>query len=691
MPVADELAYLTLVLERALKARPKRSMVASPEELRPTLEAIQKAGPDKAPEGWTPIDPKRRAAVLPELRRIFNLSDAEAELLLVALGPELDARLRRVYGFLQDNMNRERAHLGFALDLLFATTQEKHDARRYLASDSTLRYFYLVQLGGNTGDATLGRELSAPERVVRAALGEPGIDDLLTGIARLDSAGVPLSQISNPPDNLANALDLLKKDQADRPVTVGAPMRPVIAIRGPAHAGKKHVARALMKELGRPMVIVDFSRLPKTNVDLPRILRIAARDALLLGAALYIDQADLFADPEALAEPPRPLLDLLARFPDVVFLGSTRRLHQLDQHREVLRMTCDMPSPDQRKQLWTRFLPADVQLGKDVDLDELSRKYSIGAGAIAAGAREAANAARMRGKPAEVKFGDLLDGARNQLVHKLGSIAERVTKTYRWEDLILPEEVIESLKEMVGFAKFRGTVYDKWGFLSKHAYGRGVSSLFWGPPGTGKTMVAGIMARELDMEIFRVDLSRVVSKWIGETEKNLAKVFDEATQSQAILLFDEADSLFAKRTEVKSSNDRYANLEVSFLLQRMEQYDGVSILTTNFEDTIDEAFKRRLQFRVEFPFPDIEFREKLWKVMVPKSVPIVDDIDWFHLAKRFDLAGGNIRNAVARAAFYAAEAGKPVDQSMLERAGTRESEETGKLVQHLSSAHYKRK
>ena len=199
-------------------------------------------------------------------------------------------------------------------------------------------------------------------------------------------------------------------------------------------------------------------------------------------------------------------------------------------------------------------------------------------------------------------------------------------------------------------------------------------------------MVAGIMARELDMEIFRVDLSRVVSKWIGETEKNLAKVFDEATASQAILLFDEADSLFAKRTEVKSSNDRYANLEVSFLLQRMEQYDGVSILTTNFEDTIDEAFKRRLQFRVEFPFPDIEDRQKLWKVMVPKTVPLAPDIDWFRLAKRFDLAGGNIRNAVARAAFYAAEAGTPVDQVMLEKAGTRESEETGKLVQHLAAA-----
>ncbi len=687
MSVADDLAYLTLVLDRALKARPKRGIVASPDELRPTLEAIQKGAPDKPSEGWAAIDPKKRAAILPTLRRIFNLADEEAELLLVAMGPELDSRFRRVYGFLQDNMTREKAHVGFAFDILYATSQHKHEARRWIGSDATLRYFHLLQLGGNTGDATLARELTVPERVVRAALGEVGIDDLLTGIARLDKSDVPLSSVQNAPDNIGNLLDLLKKAGVHEKITLGAPPRPVVAIRGPEHSGKKHIARALMHELGKPLVIVDFARLPKTNIDLPRILRIAARDALLIGAALYIDHADVFADPEALAEPPRPLLDLLPRFPDLVFLGSTRRLHQLDQHREVLRTTCDLPSPAQRKDLWTKVTPADIQLGKDVDLDELSRKYSIGAGAIEAGMREAANAARMReGKGAEVRFNDLLDGARNQLVHKLGSIAERVTKTYRWEDLILPDDVIESLKEMVGFAKFRSTVYDKWGFLSKHAYGRGVSSLFWGPPGTGKTMVAGIMARELDMEIFRVDLSRVVSKWIGETEKNLAKVFDEATASQAILLFDEADSLFAKRTEVKSSNDRYANLEVSFLLQRMEQYDGVSILTTNFEDTIDEAFKRRLQFRIEFPFPDIEDRQRLWKVMVPKTVPLAPDIDWFRLAKRFDLAGGNIRNAVARAAFYAAEAGTPVDQVMLEKAGTRESEETGKLVQHLAAA-----
>jgi hypothetical protein len=413
-------------------------------------------------------------------------------------------------------------------------------------------------------------------------------------------------------------------------------------------------------------------------------MRTACRDALLAGAALYLDDADERADAEGPVILPRSMTLALARFPDLLFIGSQKRIEALESlERDVLRVTCELPTPEERTAMWKAALPGDVQLAPDADIAELSRKYSLGAGAITAGARDAANAARLRGEPAEVRFNDLLEGARMQLQHKLGTLADRITKTYDWPDLILPEDVIEVLKEMVTFAKFRQKVYDDWGFGTKHSYGRGLSALFSGPPGTGKTMVAGIMARELDMELFRIDLSRVVSKWIGETEKNLGKVFDEAALSHAIILFDEADSLFAKRTEVKSSVDRYANLEVNYLLQRMEAYEGVSILTTNYDENLDEAFKRRLNFRVEFPFPDIEAREKLWPIMLPKQVKPVGDIDWKHLAKRFELSGGNIRNAVLRAAFYAAQgSATSVDQEMLEKAATREADEMGKLVHH---------
>ena len=240
----------------------------------------------------------------------------------------------------------------------------------------------------------------------------------------------------------------------------------------------------------------------------------------------------------------------------------------------------------------------------------------------------AAASLRAHGGQPVVTRADLMEASRHQLQHDLKSLAVRVDKTYRWEDLVISVDGYHALIEMISYAKNAERVYDDWGFGAKHSVAGGISALFSGPPGTGKTMCAGVIARELDMELFRVDLSRVVSKWIGETEKNLARVFDEAQRSNAVVLFDEADSLFAKRTEVKSSVDRYANLEVNFLLQRMETFNGITVLTTNFEDTIDSAFKRRLTFRIRFEKPDADARGALWEKMFPPTAQLADDVDF---------------------------------------------------------------
>ncbi|MCA1663169.1 MAG: ATP-binding protein, partial [Myxococcales bacterium] len=275
---------------------------------------------------------------------------------------------------------------------------------------------------------------------------------------------------------------------------------------------------------------------------------------------------------------------------------------------------------------------------------------------------------------------DLMEASRHQLQHDLKSLAVRVDKTYRWEDLVISVDGYHALIEMISYAKNAERVYEEWGFGAKHSVAGGISALFSGPPGTGKTMCAGVIARELDMELFRVDLSRVVSKWIGETEKNLARVFDEAQRSNAVVLFDEADSLFAKRTEVKSSVDRYANLEVNFLLQRMETFNGITVLTTNFEDTIDSAFKRRLTFRIRFEKPDAEARGALWEKMFPPTAQLADDVDFLELGRRFEVSGGNIRNAAIRAAFLAANEDHAIDQDTLTRATLREAREMGVLI-----------
>jgi SpoVK/Ycf46/Vps4 family AAA+-type ATPase len=238
----------------------------------------------------------------------------------------------------------------------------------------------------------------------------------------------------------------------------------------------------------------------------------------------------------------------------------------------------------------------------------------------------------------------------------------------------------DSVRELIGRARHQRTVFEDWGYDRRITSARGLTALFYGPPGTGKTLVAGLIARELGLELWRIDLARVMSKWLGETEKNLAEVFDAAEEGQVMLLFDEADSLFAKRTEVKSSNDRYANLEVNYLLQRLDSFEGVAVLTTNLEGSVDSAFKRRLSMRLYFPFPDEELRAELWAAHVPPEVPCAGDLDFADLARRFPLSGGYIRNSALRAAFLAAQEQRPLAQDHLVRAVQLEYRELGKIA-----------
>ena len=256
----------------------------------------------------------------------------------------------------------------------------------------------------------------------------------------------------------------------------------------------------------------------------------------------------------------------------------------------------------------------------------------------------------------------------------------RIESKASWNDLIMSEDLREQIDEVLGYGRLARKVLDEWGFGKKLSYGRGLTALFSGPSGTGKTMVAGLIARELKMDLYRIDLSRMVSKYIGETEKQLAMLFEEARASGAALLFDEADSLFGKRTEVSSSTDRYANLEVNFLLQQVEEHPGVVLLTSNFPKSIDEAFLRRLRFRVEFPRPETEERLQMWLRMLPADAPREDDLKLDELAETYELSGGEIRNAVLRAALYAASEGRSLSAADFERSARAEYRQLGRLA-----------
>jgi SpoVK/Ycf46/Vps4 family AAA+-type ATPase len=263
---------------------------------------------------------------------------------------------------------------------------------------------------------------------------------------------------------------------------------------------------------------------------------------------------------------------------------------------------------------------------------------------------------------------------------RLGQFAKRMTVTQTWDDIVLPQDQLDSVIELMARIRQRRTVYEQWGFAAKVGKGLGVSALFSGPPGTGKTMVAGLIAKDLGLELYQVDLSRIVSKWIGETEQNLAALFDAAEAGHAILLFDEADSLFGKRTDVKSSNDRNANLETNYLLQRLEGFTGICLLTSNHESHIDPAFQRRLSLHLRFELPDDAERAQLWRAMLPGAAPVAGSVDFAALGRRYAMSGGYIRNAALRAAFLAADEGAVISAAHLERAARVEYEGMGKIA-----------
>jgi ATP-dependent 26S proteasome regulatory subunit len=335
------------------------------------------------------------------------------------------------------------------------------------------------------------------------------------------------------------------------------------------------------------------------------------------------------------------------------------------------------------KRLWEQSLAACERLAEDVDSAALASKFRFGQSQIREALATAENLAHWRSPGNwQITASDIASACRAQSSPKLGALAQKIEPKHTWSEIVLPQDNLAQLKELCEQARHRHRVYGDWGFDRKLSLGKGLGALFSGPPGTGKTMAAEVIASALELDLYRIDLSQVVSKYIGETEKNLHQIFLEAQAAQAILFFDEADALFGKRSEVKDAHDRYANIEVGYLLQKMEEYEGVAILATNFRQNIDEAFLRRLHFIVEFPFPDYEYRRRIWQVVFPQEAPLAEEVDFDVLAREIKLAGGNIKNIALAAAFYAAGEGAVIMMPHLWQAARREHQKLGRTWEY---------
>jgi AAA+ superfamily predicted ATPase len=446
---------------------------------------------------------------------------------------------------------------------------------------------------------------------------------------------------------------------------------------GPSGAGKSALAAKLSADEGVAHWEVD-SRALLTAPDAEQAARELVREARLAGASLEFAGAKAWLLPEHARS---------ARLLDELLSDHRGRAYFTDEEPAALpawpsggplRLELGPLSVVERAQVWAAHLPyGAVNEGLAHDL---ARRFVLPPGKIAQAARSAwAEACARGGRRVEPTLEELLRACRQAQGEAVGSLAQRLNQPFGWEDLIAPPKTLAALEEIVRFARQRQRLLEGWGFGRRLAYGRALTALFSGPPGTGKTMAAGIVASELNLDVYRIDLSQLTSHYIGETEKNLKRVFEYARASQSALLFDEADAVFAKRTEVKTSNDRYANMEVNYLLQLMEEFDGVVLLTTNARDSIDAAFLRRIRFKVEFPAPDEQERLRLWRAMLPPEVPTQGDLDLAELAAAYELSGAHIKNVVVRAAISALSQDVPLRMAHLTEAAELEYAELGRL------------
>jgi SpoVK/Ycf46/Vps4 family AAA+-type ATPase len=434
--------------------------------------------------------------------------------------------------------------------------------------------------------------------------------------------------------------------------------------------------------LDRLLLIVDGRYLQQSGDRYPLCLAYLRRETRLWNAALYLHDADLLLPNDEMDAAWTALLKSGQQSGSLVFLAGERpwQTRERDAHYNFISWGSAPPDEPERLAIW-QTLTAGAPLDAAVQLPELAARFRFTAGKIADVWRAAYQRASLRNpERPSISPEDLYGSAFGQSTHQLNQMAQRIPTVHSWEDIALPAEALDQLEQIVARTRHLHKVYFQWGFTHKISSNRGLVALFTGPSGTGKTMAASIVARELGLEMYRVDLSAVVSKYVGETEKNLGRIFDEAWRSNAIIFFDEADALFGKRSEVRDSHDRYANIEVNYLLQRIDSFDGVAILATNLSQNIDDAFQRRIQFTVNFPMPEVEIRRRIWSKIWPPEAPLAADVDLQFLAEQFRFSGGAIRNVALQAAFLAADADEAIGMRHLLAATLREIRKSGKLV-----------
>jgi hypothetical protein len=555
---------------------------------------------------------------------------------------ELDTQIPALCAAAQDHP--QRTYPTFALAMVLFD-KPAWDA---LAPDRPLRYWQLIEITHQAGQPLISAPLQADERIVSAIRGLNHLDNRLQPyvqpLSELEPVELPASQVET-------------KDRIIRYLTADLDSVPVVQLTGSDDGSKQLIAQHIAADLGLHLYRLQSGLLPLAAGDLEQLLRLWLRDAILQPIGLYLEVADA-----APAEVQEVVARFATRTQGLVFM-AVRETHP-NVGRAAITIEVGKPTAAEQLQVWQQVN------GDATAPEQLAGQFDLNIPAIHRVARLA-----------QANGNDLWQSCLMVTRPRLDTLAQAIEAKATWDDLVLPEEELALLRQLPAQVRRRSQVYDQWGFRQRMNRGLGITALFAGESGTGKTMAAEVLANELHLHLYRIDLSAVVSKYIGETEKNLRRLFDAAEDGGAILFFDEADALFGKRSEVKDSHDRYANIEINYLLQRMEAYRGLAILATNMKSALDQAFMRRLRFVINFPFPNRAGRKRIWLQIFPADTPI-DEVDFDHLS-RLTLTGGSIHNTAVNAAFLAAEAGQAVNMAFVLQAARAELVKVGRPVNEM--------
>jgi len=621
------------------------------------------------------------AAGLARIERAFGLDEADLKLLMIALAPEVNARYLRLFAYLQDDLGAQHLTPALALRLLADDRAGRLDLAARLAPDAPLMRCGLLLLGWDEVHRPVpARPMNVAPRIARWLLQDEPWDPDLEPWCRIESTERKArAAVADAVDGL---LGVLPAEDSS----------PVLRLRARSRRDVLEAARHLALRLKAPLVAADLAAAGRLGIAPEPTAGPLAREARLQGAVLLV------LDPPEPGPDADPLAPLLVATRDsgrplVVHARPETETKPLSADRRHLVLDLPDLTLAERSEAWAdaakrlrkeagRAKKAKARLA-DLDPETLARRFRYSPGQIAQVLDAARDRAAVRGQPGPWTE-DVLLACAETFLPDPGPLVERAEVKRGWDDLVLPPDTKDLLSEMVSQVDSREAVLEALGDARVRVGERGIKALFSGPPGTGKTLAAEVLAKQLGYPLFRVDLSSVVSKYVGETEKHLNRLFMAADEAPCILLFDEADALFGKRAEVKGAQDRFANLEVSYLLQRLEAFDGVAILTTNLKRNIDEAFLRRFTFVVDFPFPEKAQREEIWGRLLPDAFPLAEGLVLADIAGEFKLAGANIWNVAVAASVAAAQSSdRKITRGMLTHALRREYEKLGREVAAL--------